>query len=58
MADIPMMVFAMVLGFDQMPLTAFPRVTQYLERLRTRPSYRAISPATKVADASSLTGSV
>jgi glutathione S-transferase len=55
MADVPMMVFAMVLGLDQMPLTAFPRVAQYLERLRARPSYRAINPATKVADASSLT---
>jgi glutathione S-transferase len=56
LADVPMMVMAMVLQVDQMPLTAFPRVTQYLERLRQRPSYRAISPATKVADASSLSG--
>ncbi|MGH7880805.1 MAG: glutathione S-transferase family protein, partial [Candidatus Binataceae bacterium] len=58
MADVPMMVLAMVLQVDQMALDEFPHVAQYLERLRIRPSYRAISPATKVADASSLMSSV
>jgi glutathione S-transferase len=54
MADVPLMALAMVLEVDQMPLGEFPRVAGYLERLRGRPSYRAISPRTKVADASSL----
>jgi glutathione S-transferase len=54
MADVPMMVLAMVLEVDQMPLDGLPRVAQYLERLRGRRSYRAISARTKVAEASSL----
>lgn len=53
-ADVPMMVLAMVLDVDQLPLDRFPRVDSYLRQLRTRPSYRAISPRTKVAEASSL----
>ena len=53
-ADVPMMVLAMVLEVDRLPLDRFPRVDNYLARLRTRPSYHAISPRTKVADASSL----
>lgn len=53
-ADVPMMVLAMVLEVDQLPLDRFPRVDNYLKRLRTRPSYRAISSRTKVAEASSL----
>ncbi len=32
---------------------AFPKVQAYLKRLRERPSYRAISPRTKVAEATS-----
>ena len=28
----------------------YPRVATYLERLRSRPSYRAISPGTSLAD--------
>jgi hypothetical protein len=52
---VPMMVLAMVLKVDQPPLGDFPRVARYLERLRGRRSYRAISPQTKVADASALT---
>ena len=53
-ADVPMMVLAMVLDVDQLPLDRFPRVDNYLRQLRARPSYRAISPRTKVAEASSL----
>ena len=54
MADVPMMVLAMVHEVDQMPLDKFPQVERYLKLLRERPSYRAISPRTKVADSSSL----
>jgi hypothetical protein len=35
------------------PFDALPKVDSYLKRLRERPSYRAISPRAKVADASS-----
>jgi glutathione S-transferase len=51
LADTPLMALAMVLEVDQMPLGDFPRVEKYLNRLRQRPSYRAISPSTKVAEA-------
>jgi glutathione S-transferase len=54
MADVPLMALAMVLEVDQIALDAFPRVGGYLERLRQRLSYRAVSPRTKVAEASSL----
>ncbi len=54
MADVPLMPLAMVLEVDQMPLDKFPRVSVYLDRLRSRPSYCAISPRTKVADAAAL----
>jgi glutathione S-transferase len=54
MADVPMMVLAMVLEVDQMALGKFPRVDRYLTLLRGRPSYRAISAHTKVAEASAL----
>ena len=53
MADVPLMALAMVLDVDGMKLDGFPKVEAYLRRLRERPSYRAISPRTKVADASS-----
>jgi glutathione S-transferase len=53
LADAPYMVLAMVLEVDGMDLSAFPSVDAYLRRLRERPSYRAISPRTKVAEASS-----
>jgi hypothetical protein len=46
----------MVLEVDSWPLDQFPRVERYLKLLRERPSYRAISPRTKVADASTLVG--
>src|SRR5579863_6363054 len=54
MADVPMMVLAMVLEVDQLVLDEFPRVERYLRELRLRPSYRAISPRTRVAEASEL----
>ncbi len=53
LADTPPMALAMVLEVDAMALDTFPRVDAYLKRLRERPSYRAISPRTKVAEASS-----
>ena len=52
LADAPLMALAMVLEVDEMKLDGFPRVTQYLGKLRERKSYRAISPRTKVAEAS------
>jgi glutathione S-transferase len=57
MADVPMMVLAMVLEVDKLPLDKFPRIDKYLNALRERRSYRAIGPRTKVAEASSLSGS-
>ncbi|MGA2410936.1 MAG: glutathione S-transferase family protein [Candidatus Binataceae bacterium] len=53
-ADVSMMVLAMVLEVDQPDLGAFPRVGSYLDFLRKRPSYRAISPKTKVTEAAEL----
>jgi len=53
LADVPLMAVAMVLEVDAMKLDATPKVDAYLKRLRERPSYRAISPRTKVAEASS-----
>lgn len=46
LADVPFMALAMVLQVDGMTLGEFPRCSAYLERLRRRPSYRAIDPAT------------
>jgi hypothetical protein len=54
MADVPMMVLAMVLEVDNLPLDRFPNVEKYLKALRERHSYSAISPRTKVAEGSSL----
>jgi glutathione S-transferase len=53
LADAPLMAVALVLDVDAMNLDALPKVAAYLKRLRERASYRAISPRTKVADASS-----
>lgn len=50
-ADVPMMVLAMVLEVDQLDLSQWPKVKSYLDFLRERTSYRAISPKTKVAGA-------
>ena len=52
LADTPLMALAMVLEVDAPKLDAVPRVDAYLKRLRERSSYRAISPRTKVAEAS------
>jgi glutathione S-transferase len=54
MADVGMMVLAMVLEVDVWPLDQFPLLERFFKLLRERPSYRAISPRTKVADASGL----
>jgi glutathione S-transferase len=51
LADTPLMALAMVLEVDKLALGDFPRVEKYLNRLRERPSYRAISPSTKVTAA-------
>ncbi len=56
MADVPMMVLATVLEVDGFALENFPRVKRYLDFLRRRGTYRAISPRTKVAEASSSKG--
>jgi glutathione S-transferase len=56
-ADVPMMVLAMVFEVDQPELKDCPRVKAYLDFLRQRPSYQAISPKTKVAAASNSQGS-
>jgi len=53
LADTALMPLAMVMEVDPMSLKDFPRVEKYLARLRERKSYRAISPHTKVAEASS-----
>ncbi|HUA35808.1 MAG TPA: glutathione S-transferase family protein [Candidatus Binataceae bacterium] len=53
LADAAYTPLAMVLEVDNFDLTAFPRTAAYLKRLRERPSYRAVSPHTRVADASS-----
>lgn len=48
LADTPYMAVAMVLQVDGMSLEGFPRFAAYLDRLRGRPSYRAIDPATSL----------
>lgn len=58
LADVPCAVLAWVLEVDGMPLDEFPRVSRYLDRLRGRPSYRAISPRTRVAEAASGPASI
>jgi glutathione S-transferase len=50
LADIPMMAVAMVLQVDGMGLESFPNCAAYLDRLRARPSYRAIDPRTSLDD--------
>jgi hypothetical protein len=46
-----MMVLAIVLEVDPPDMKEWPPVRTYLDLLRERPSYEAISPKTKVADA-------
>ena len=50
LADAPYMAVAMVLQVDGMSLDGFPNFAAYLDRLRARPSYRAIDPRTSLAD--------
>lgn len=56
LADAPYMAVAMVLQVDGMSLEGFPRFADYLERLRTRPSYRAIDPRTSLEDSAGSEG--
>jgi glutathione S-transferase len=51
LADAAYTPLAMVLEVDEFDLSSFPRTAAYLQRLRERPSYRAVGPKTKVADA-------
>lgn len=48
LADVPFMALAMVLQVDGMTLDGLPNVAAYLDRLRQRPSYRAIDPRTSL----------
>ena len=50
LADVPYAALAMVLQVDGMDVSAFPNVSNYLTRLRERPSYAAISPETSMED--------
>jgi glutathione S-transferase len=50
LADVGYMCLAMVLQVDALDLGGFPRTAAYLERLRARPSYLAISPATSLVE--------
>ncbi len=50
LADAPFMAVAMVLEVDGMDISEFPKTSAYLERLRARDSYRAISPRTSLDD--------
>lgn len=50
LADVPFMAVAMVLQVDGMDVGTHPRSAAYLERLRGRPSYRAIDPRTALSE--------
>lgn len=50
LADVPMMTVAMVLEVDGMDTSSFPEVAYYLQRLRQRDSYLAISPQESMAE--------
>ncbi len=50
LADVPFMAVAMVMQVDGFVVDGFPRCAAYLDRLRQRPSYRAIDPATSLAE--------
>ncbi|MFU8814511.1 MAG: glutathione S-transferase family protein [Pseudomonadales bacterium] len=52
LADAPYMALAMVLQVDGMNLDGFPNFAAYLQRLRARPSYRAIDPNTSIEQSS------
>jgi glutathione S-transferase len=55
LADVPYMALAMVLQVDGTSLAGFPDVAAYLDRLRARPSYRAIDPTTSLEDSAGRT---
>ncbi len=48
LADVPMMVVAMVLEVDGMDVSDAPEVADYFQRLRQRASYQVISPQRSV----------
>lgn len=50
LADAPFMAVAMVLEVDNFDLSQFPCCKTYFDRLRGRPSYRAISPQTSLEE--------
>ena len=50
LADAPFMAVAMVLEVDALDLSDFPNCRDYLDRLRTRKSYRSINPQTSLQD--------
>ena len=56
LADVPGMAVAMVLQVDGMEVTDFPNTSAYLSRLRERDSYRAIDPATPLAESAGRIG--
>lgn len=56
LADAPYMAVAMVLQVDGMNLDGFPNFAAYLDRLRSRPSYHAIDPATSLDDSAGSPG--
>ncbi len=56
LADAPYMAVAMVLQVDGMSLDGFPNFAAYLDRLRARPSYRAIDPNTSLEDSAGSAG--
>jgi glutathione S-transferase len=55
LADAPYMALAMVLQVDGMKLDGFPAFEAYMERLRARPSYRAIDPNTTLEASAGVT---
>lgn len=55
-ADTGMAAIAMVLQVDGMSLDAFPLLQRYLQRLRERPAYACIDPATALEDSEQSTG--
>lgn len=50
LADVPFMAVAMVMQVDGFAVDGFPKCAAYLDRLRQRPSYRAIDPATSLEE--------
>lgn len=56
LADAPYMAVAMVLQVDGMSLDGFPHFAAYLDRLRARPSYRAIDPRTSLEESAGRDG--